>query len=452
MHLSVHLENGQRVYFTEDNVIHKIINPQKTTLMAFFELCQVDNFAKTLLYCEVPAYYVWKNSKFYRRKKGKAVSGYPEIKKDQVLGRVYTVHPGNAECYYLRLLLHKIPGPTSFTALKIVTGVVQPSFQAACKALGVLEDDVHWNSTLKEASISESPNKIRELFAIILVFCQVGDPMKLWEKHRDSLSEDVKKQIEAQQGNIDLYLDIVYNQCLILLEDIVISMSGKDLLQFGFLSPSREARSAISNHQYVKELAYDTVHLSEIVAENVPKLNQEQKEIHDKILNSISSNSGQCERSIAIAVASSGIAATLIDGGKTAHSAFKLPLNLHHSESINCNISKQRDMAHVLREAKLIIWDECTMAHKKGIEALNRTLQDIRGCNQIMGGLTVLLSGDFRQTLPVVLRGTRADIVKACLKTSFLWPHIKVVSLKINMRVHLQHDLRAEIFPNNSLI
>ncbi|GFW34953.1 ATP-dependent DNA helicase [Trichonephila clavipes] len=114
------------------------------------------------------------------------------------------------------------------------------------------------------------------------------------------------------------------------------------------------------------------------------------------------------------------IAAILIDGGKTAHSAFKLPLNLHHSESVNCNISKQSDMAHVLREAKLIIWDECTMAHKKGIEALNRTLQDIRGCNQIMGGLTVLLSGDFRQTLPVVLRGTRADIVKACLKTSFL--------------------------------
>ncbi|GFT05677.1 ATP-dependent DNA helicase [Trichonephila clavipes] len=167
MHLSVHLENGQRVYFTEDNVIHKIINPQKTTLMAFFELCQVDNFAKTLLYCEVPAYYVWKNSKFYRRKKEKAVSGYPEIKKDQ------------------------------------------PSFQATFNALGLLEDDAHLNSTLEEASISESPNKIRELFAILLVFCQVGDPMKLWEKHRDNLSEYVKKQIESQQGNIDLYLDIV---------------------------------------------------------------------------------------------------------------------------------------------------------------------------------------------------------------------------------------------------
>ncbi|GFW07215.1 ATP-dependent DNA helicase [Trichonephila clavipes] len=194
---------------------------------------------------------------------GKAVSGHLEIKKDQVLGRVYTVHPGNAECYYLRLLLNKIPGPTSFTALKIVAGVVKPSFQAACKALGLLEDNAHWNSTLEEASISESPNKI----------------------------QDVKKQIKAEKGNIDLYLDIVNNQCLILLEDVVISISGKALLQFGFLSPSREAGFAISNHQYLKELAYNTIHLSKIVAENVPKLNQEQKEIHDKILNSITSNS-----------------------------------------------------------------------------------------------------------------------------------------------------------------
>ncbi|GFV04815.1 ATP-dependent DNA helicase [Trichonephila clavipes] len=166
MHLSVHLENGQRVYFTEDGAIHKIINPQKTTLMAFFELCQVDNFAK--LFCIVKFQHTMygKIANFIEGKKGKAVSGYPEIKKDQVLGRVYTVHPGNAERYYLRLLLHKIPGPTSFTALKILTGVVQPSFQAACKALGLLEDDAHWNSTSEEASISESPNKIRELFAI----------------------------------------------------------------------------------------------------------------------------------------------------------------------------------------------------------------------------------------------------------------------------------------------
>ncbi|XP_044741944.1 uncharacterized protein LOC123302915 [Chrysoperla carnea] len=143
MHLAVHLENGQRVYFTEGNVIDKVVNQPKTTLMAFFELCNCHNFAKTLLYFEVPAYYVWKNNHFERRKKGKDVPGYLGVKKDHVLGRVYTVHPGNAECYYLRLLLHQIRGPVSFSALKTVDGVIQPTFQAACRALGLLEDDAN---------------------------------------------------------------------------------------------------------------------------------------------------------------------------------------------------------------------------------------------------------------------------------------------------------------------
>ncbi|XP_044583727.1 uncharacterized protein LOC123264460 [Cotesia glomerata] len=54
------------------------------------------------------------------------------------------------------------------------------------------------------------------------------------------------------------------------------------------------------------------------------------------------------------------------------------------------------------------------MAHKKAIEALNRMLQGIRGCNQLMGVVVVLLAGDFRLTLPVVPRGTRADEIQAC--------------------------------------
>lgn len=172
VHLSVHLENGQRLYFNENNVIERINNPPKTTLLAFFELCQVDSFARTLLYHEVPSYYIWKSNKFQRRKQGQPVSGFAGVKKDKVLGRVYTVHPvSNPECYYLRLLLHEVRGPTSFTALKTVSGVVHATFQAACNALGLLEDDGHWDRTLEEASLSHSSHKIRELFAIMIVFC-----------------------------------------------------------------------------------------------------------------------------------------------------------------------------------------------------------------------------------------------------------------------------------------
>ena len=39
------------------------------------------------------------------------------------------------------------------------------------------------------------------------------------------------------------------------------------------------------------------------------------------------------------------------------------------------------------------------MSHKRAFEALDRTLRDIRESDQIMGGLPVILAGDFRQTL-----------------------------------------------------
>lgn len=149
---------------------------------------------------------------------------------------------------------------------------------------------------------------------------------------------------------------------------------------------------------------------------------------------------------IALAVASSGIAATLLEGGKTAHATFKLPFNLIHNEAPMCSISKQSDMAQVLRDCKLIVWDESTMAHKGAFEALSRTLKDIRDNDTLMGGVTLLLAGDFRQTLPVVPRGTRADQVRACIKTSYMWPLITKLSLKKNMRVHLMGDVSAGQF------
>jgi hypothetical protein len=47
------------------------------------------------------------------------------------------------------------------------------------------------------------------------------------------------------------------------------------------------------------------------------------------------------------------------------------------------------------------------MSHKNTLNAINNTLKDIRNNNQLMGGVVpVLFGGDFRQTLPVVKRGT----------------------------------------------
>ena len=86
------------------------------------------------------------------------------------------------------------------------------------------------------------------------------------------------------------------------------------------------------------------------------------------------------------------------------------------------------------------------MSHKHALEALDQTVQDLRNYQSLMGGVVVLLAGDFRQTLPVVPRGTMADEFKACLKASYLWRYVRKLELKTNIRVHLQGDVSAGRF------
>ena len=60
------------------------------------------------------------------------------------------------------------------------------------------------------------------------------------------------------------------------------------------------------------------------------------------------------------------------------------------------------------------------MAHKKSVEAFDRTMRDIRGCTDLFGGALVFLAGDFRQTLPVIPKSTAADEINACLIYGFI--------------------------------
>ncbi|XP_003741317.1 ATP-dependent DNA helicase PIF6-like [Galendromus occidentalis] len=91
------------------------------------------------------------------------------------------------------------------------------------------------------------------------------------------------------------------------------------------------------------------------------------------------------------------------------------------------------------------------MAHRKALEALDRLLRDLRNNENLFGGALILLSGDFRQTLPVIPRSTPADEIGACLKASRLWRHVKKLYLKINMRVLRDNDTSADTFANQLL-
>jgi ATP-dependent exoDNAse (exonuclease V) alpha subunit len=224
-----------------------------------------------------------------------------------------------------------------------------------------------------------------------------------------------------------------------------------------------------------RETNFDVAELGTFVQTNLPKLVPEKRIVYDKIMQAITSQSGglyfidapggtgktflislilatiRSQNDIALAIASSGIAATLLDGGRTAHSALKLLLNMQITETPTCNITKNSGIGKVLQSCQIIIWDECTMAHKKSLEALNNTLKYLKGNEQLFGGTLILLSGDFRQTLPVIPRSTPADELNACLKSSVLWLLVQKLTLKTNMRVQLQNDASAERFTKQLL-
>ncbi|GJV31200.1 ATP-dependent DNA helicase PIF1-like protein [Tanacetum coccineum] len=132
---------------------------------------------------------------------------------------------------------------------------------------------------------------------------------------------------------------------------------------------------------------------------------------------------------IVLNVVSSGIAALLLDGGRTAHSRFAIPINV--VDDSMCHISADSELAELIRRAKLIIWDEAPMTHKHCYEAFDRTLKDIcrndpsTPSDKAFGGKVVLFGGDFRQILPVVTNGSRQDVVHASINSSYLWQHCK---------------------------
>ncbi|XP_076038383.1 ATP-dependent DNA helicase Pif1-like [Oratosquilla oratoria] len=78
---------------------------------------------------------------------------------------------------------------------------------------------------------------------------------------------------------------------------------------------------------------------------------------------------------IALAVASSGIAATVLHGGRTAHNMFKIPI-MDHKDVRACSVKRNSEHARLLEMTSLIVWDEAVMANKNAITALDITMRD----------------------------------------------------------------------------
>ncbi|CAN1799647.1 ATP-dependent DNA helicase PIF1 [Linum perenne] len=442
-----------------DSSIDQLVESEMAHTSMFLEWMKKNKScpaARQYTYVEFPQHYTWiPKDKIWR-----------ERQKKVMIARLYYCHPSSEERFYLRMLLHVVKGCTSFEDILTVNNITYNSFKEACSAYGFLADDGEWNHCLREVSLTATSKQMRTLFVRIIMFCQVSSVGSLWGENWHFLSDDIQSLRRKQLNIPDLQVSLEDQQNLCLLEiQKLLEVYGKSLSDFpGLPVPTTAHYSYSTNSLLAQELEYDHVALEIQSQIEIGKLNLEQQQAYDEIMESVQSNSHKIsfidgfggtgktflwkvlsmklrsERKVVLCVASSGIAALLMIGGRTTHSRFHIPVDVHSTST--CHIEQDSDLAELIRNTSLIIWDEAPMTHKHCMHALDRTLRDImsrrnRGnLNLPFGGITVVFGGDFRQTLPVIPKATRTEIVNSSIKRSDLWDHMRVIKLCQNMRLH----------------
>lgn len=448
--LQVHLPGENTVTFRDDDDLREILDNdanKKTTLTEWFVTNQNCACANELLYIDFPDRWVWNKSR----------KCWTERQKGHCIGRMHNIVPTAGDLYFLRMLLTVCKGSKSFDDLRTVNGYTYPTFKDACNARGMLQSDEEWMMCLDEASFVRSGVQLRDLFAIILVYCMPVSPERLWERFCMELSDDYFHVLRKSGHDVVVCGNMAKNQALANLNTLL-KVHGKTLHDFpGMPRFDRAQLYCLENTMLAEETMYNAEELLNVALQMERELNEGQRHAYYKVLDAIEHNRGAIffldgpggsgktfvynallsrvrgQQKIALACASSGIAALLLNNGRTAHSRFKIPIVINNDST--CNIKVTSDHAELLKQATLIVWDEAPMTHRHAFEAVDRTLRDIMQKDYLFGGKIMLFGGDFRQVLPVVPKGHREDIIDASLCRSFIWKHIEILQLTENMRL-----------------
>ncbi|XP_025664775.1 uncharacterized protein [Arachis hypogaea] len=386
---------------------------------------------------KIPEYYSWhsKKKELHRRRSQK-----------RAIGRIYIVSPTEGENFYLRILLSNVRGPTGWDDLLTVDGVQYSSFKQSAQHRGLLESDSSIRSCLVEASILRIPCALRRLFATILIFCEPTDVRSLWDEFLSCMVDDYASTSTTTCNGLT-------NRLLRDLNDILLQ-HGKHIAQYNLPALTSDN----DNDNFMPRIIQEEMSI-EVPQEDlcsIERLNHDQSAAFRCIMNTVDRRESgvffvdgpggavktflyrgiiadlRSKGHIVLVTASLGIAATLLPGGRTAHSRFKIPINAEPSST--CNISKQSDLAKLIRQMAAIIWDEAPMANKETMESLDRTLGYILENNNPFGGKVMVMRGDFRQVLPVVPKGSKSQMISASIVKSHLWPFTKILQLQQNMR------------------
>jgi hypothetical protein len=379
--LQIHLPGQHMVVFNPNDSPENVTSraqQEKTMLTAFFDLNKCDPLAHAYTYQQIPEHFVWSHPQkmWKRRQRGSSI------------GRLYFVSPTAGERFYLRTLLTTVTGVTSWTDVRTFDGIIHATFHGACLARGLLADDNEWRECLQEASTSHLGDGLRRLFSLILRHCNPSQPDVLWQQFKGSLCDDLRRRL-LRMGNCDSNLsdDYIFDYGLFLIDEDL-RLHGSSLAAFPSMpSVSGVWRSLQENPFIAEQLNYCIEHERELSDKGIPLLNEEQRLAFDEIMHSTTSRDGKsfflhgpggtgktfvyntlCHhiRSngwIVLCVASCGIASLLLPGGHTAHSTFAIPVE-NLCEDSCCAVDKNSKLGEMLRNVRLIIWDEAVTQHR----------------------------------------------------------------------------------------
>ncbi|XP_071712618.1 uncharacterized protein [Rutidosis leptorrhynchoides] len=433
--LPFHLNGEKAIVFDEEEMLDNVLNKPSVNSSMFTEWMNCNKHsaeARKLTYVEFPSKFCWQQKErvWTRRKIG---SGS--------VGRIHHVSPQAGELFYLRILLNKVKGPTSYEDIRTVNKKVCATFKDACYEMGLLDDDQEYIDGIKEASTWSSGHQVRLLFAQLLLSNSLSRSEIVYQNTIQFLSADLLQQerMIARNSGEEVDKDMLENCTLYEIEKIL-QRNSSTLKKFISMPYPVESFSGMPHNSLITdELSYNRSALADEHACLFSKLTEEQKNAYETIVSAVNEGKGgvfflygyggtgktfvwktlsaslRSRGNIVLNVASSGIAALLLSAGRTAHSRFAIPIN--PTDESFCCITPNSNLAELICRTKLIIWDEAPMVHRICVETFDRSLRDI--CRHVnsnsmdtpFGGKVVVFGGDFRQVLPVVHQGKREDTV-----------------------------------------
>jgi len=445
MGLPVHLEGEKIVYFdpTDDPEKIKEKSMKNSPLEAYFEFLKrfpdvIDPKTQDrILYSDMPKFCTWNSSKGEWK--------YPRGGHKKAFGRLYPVNPKETEKYYLSYMLLNLPG--NYKELKTVDDVEYPTFAQAALARGLCKDDNEWRNCLLEARVVKMPYALRNLFITILVHCNPKYPEKLWKEFKDDLSEDIKAKFP------NLSADAIHKKALYLIE-MELNYQDKSLKDFKTMPQDFDK----SGMKIDEDECIDPKEEKKKAEEMFSEMNFEQKGVIEELKPCFEKGVQKClyidgpggtGKSFTLQtiyhfarangkkvcnMAFSGIAASVLKKGRTLHNTFKLPLDIN-ADSYS-GLSDKGIEAEEIKAFDLFVWDEAPMASKYVLKMIDRKLRELMKVNKPFGGKTIVLSGDFRQILPIRRNATRTEIIDLLIKKSPLWKHFIIHNLVKNMRAN----------------